>query len=250
QMERDTTKRMKSATRYPIMVMSSIGVALVVITMFVIPSFSSVFAKLGAELPFATQILIATSNFMEHNWPLVLATTVGSYVGFKLYVSSSAGGILWDKYKLKIPLIGSILERIALSRFSRSFAMMLSSGVPIVNTLSIVAGTIGNRHIGRHVTLMADGIQRGERLTNTAAATGLFTPLVMQMLAVGEETGSIDKLLDQVADFYEREIDYELKKLAESIEPILLVFMGILVLILALGVFLPVWELSGAVSRN
>jgi MSHA biogenesis protein MshG len=126
--------------------------------------------------------------------------------------------------------------------------MMLTAGVPILNTLTIVAGSVGNLFIGKAITSMGDGVQRGERLTNTAMQTGLFTPLVLQMMAVGEETGSIDKLLDEVADFYEQEIDYELKQLADAIEPILLVFLGALVLLLALGVFLPVWELSGAVT--
>ena len=145
-------------------------------------------------------------------------------------------------------MIGSILERIALARFSRSFAMMLKAGVPILKCMTIVSESVGNRHIGRAVNTMATGVERGDRLTSTAAATGLFTPLVLQMMSVGEETGSVDTLLDEVADFYEQEIDYELKQLADAIEPILLVFLGSLVLVLALGVFLPIWELSGAVS--
>ena len=126
--------------------------------------------------------------------------------------------------------------------------MMLKAGVPILKCMTIVSESVGNRHIGRAVNTMATGVERGDRLTSTAAATGLFTPLVLQMMSVGEETGSVDTLLDEVADFYEQEIDYELKQLADAIEPILLVFLGSLVLVLALGVFLPIWELSGAVS--
>ena len=248
EMERETKKRIKSALRYPIMVISAIVVAIVVITMFVIPSFSAVFSKLGADLPFATLILIATSEFMQNWWHLLLVGTIVGFVGFRQYISTDAGGLWWDRSKLKLPLIGSIFERIALARFSRSFSMMLTAGVPILNTLTIVAGSVGNLFIGKAITSMGDGVQRGERLTNTAMQTGLFTPLVLQMMAVGEETGSIDKLLDEVADFYEQEIDYELKQLADAIEPILLVFLGALVLLLALGVFLPVWELSGAVT--
>ena len=126
--------------------------------------------------------------------------------------------------------------------------MMLTAGVPILNSLSIVAASVGNRYIGSAVSDMGDGVQRGEGLTNTAQRTGLFTPLVLQMMSVGEETGAVDRLLDEVADFYEEEVDYELKQLSDAIEPILLIFLGALVLVLALGVFLPVWELSGAVS--
>ena len=249
-MERETRKRVKSALRYPIMVISAMAIAMVVITMFVIPSFSSVFNKLGADLPFATQILIGISEFMQNWWHMLLAGLVLTYIGFSQFIKTDDGAVWWDRVKLKIPLLGSIFERVALARFSRSFSMMLSAGVPILSTLSIVAGSVGNFYIGRAITSMATGVERGEQLTNTAMQTGLFTPLVLQMMSVGEETGAIDKLLDEVADFYEQEVDYELKQLADAIEPILLVFLGALVLLLALGVFLPVWELSGAVSGN
>lgn len=250
EMERETRKRVKSALRYPIMVVSAISIAMVVITMFVIPSFASVFTKLGADLPFATLILIGISNFMQNWWHVLLGGLILGFFSFNNFVKTDDGAVWWDRVKLKIPLLGSIFERVALARFSRSFSMMLSAGVPILSTLSIVAGSVGNRYIGRAITSMGSGVERGERLTNTAMQTGLFTPLVLQMMSVGEETGAIDKLLDEVADFYEQEVDYELKQLADSIEPILLVFLGALVLLLALGVFLPVWELSGAVSQK
>ena len=248
EMERETKKRIKSALRYPTMVVVAISVAMIVITMFVIPSFSSVFNKLGADLPFATKILMVTSGFMQHYWHVLLTFLIVFWFFFRRYIRSHDGELWWDEKKLKFPLIGSILERIALARFSRSFAMMLKAGVPILKCMTIVSESVGNRHIGRAVNTMATGVERGDRLTSTAAATGLFTPLVLQMMSVGEETGSVDTLLDEVADFYEQEIDYELKQLADAIEPILLVFLGSLVLVLALGVFLPIWELSGAVS--
>ena len=248
EMERETKKRIKSALRYPTMVVVAISVAMIVITMFVIPSFSSVFNKLGADLPFATKILMVSSSFMQSYWHALLVGLTTFWFFFRRYIRSHDGELWWDEKKLKFPLIGSILERIALARFSRSFAMMLKAGVPILKCMTIVSESVGNRHIGRAVNTMATGVERGDRLTSTAAATGLFTPLVLQMMSVGEETGSVDTLLDEVADFYEQEIDYELKQLADAIEPILLVFLGSLVLVLALGVFLPIWELSGAVS--
>ena len=250
EVERDTKKRIKSAMRYPIMVIFSISIALVIITMFVIPNFTSVFAKLGADLPLATKILVWTSDFMLANWHLLLVGIVGGGFFFLNYIRKMPGQLWWDRSRLKFPLLGSIFERIALARFSRSFAMMLQAGVPILTCLNIVAGSVGNRHIGNAVVSMRQGIERGDRLTNTAAATGLFTPLVLQMMAVGEETGAIDQLLEEVADFYEQEVDYELKQLSDAIEPLLLVFLGILIIILALGVFLPVWELSGMMTRK
>lgn len=248
EMERETKKRVKSALRYPIMVISAMAIAMVVITIFVIPSFTSVFNKLGTDLPFATQILIAVSDFMQSWWHVLLVGLISLVVLMKNYAKTDQGGIWWDEKKLRIPLIGSIFERIALSRFSRSFSMMMAAGVPILQCLSIVSDSVGNRYIGSAVNNMMSGVERGDRLTNTASATGLFTPLVLQMMSVGEETGAIDKLLDDVADFYEEEVDYELKQLADAIEPILLVFLGALVLVLALGVFLPIWELSSAVQ--
>lgn len=247
EMERETRKRIKAALRYPLMVISAISVAMVVITLFVIPSFTSVFNKLGADLPVATQILIAVSDFMQHWWHLLAAVLILTFLALRQYIKTDNGALWWDRKKLKIPLIGSIFERIALSRFSRSFAMMMAAGVPVLQCLAVVSDSVGNRFIGRAVNGMLSGVERGDRLTNTASATGLFTPLVLQMLAVGEETGAVDKLLDDVADFYDQEVDYELKQLADAIEPLLLAFLGALVLVLALGVFLPIWELGSAI---
>lgn len=248
ELERETKKRIKSATRYPMFVMSAMFLAITVINILVIPSFSSVFEKLGADLPITTRILVASSEFTINYWWLMLIIVIAVVFSWRRYVKTPEGLLWWDTKKLKMPLFGSLFKRIALSRFSRSFAMMLSSGVPILKGLSIVAESVGNKSIGTAIEDMYRGVERGERLTSTAAATGLFTPLVLQMMSVGEETGSVDTLLDDVADFYEEEIDYELKQLADSIEPILLVFLGMLVLVLALGVFLPIWELSGAMG--
>ena len=246
ELERETKKRIKSATRYPIFVIAAITVAMVVINVMVIPNFASVFEKMGSDLPFATQILIATSDFTINYWWLILILLVAGTVAWIRYINTEEGRYWWDGKKIRLPLLGGLFKRIALSRFARSFAMMLSSGVPILKSLSIVAESVGNKFIGAAIEDMYRGVERGERLTGTAAATGMFTPLVLQMMAVGEETGAVDELLNDVADFYEEEIDYELKQLADSIEPILLVFLGALILVLALGVFLPIWELSGA----
>ena len=249
ELERETKKRIKTAIRYPTFVISAMAIAMVIINIFVIPNFANVFSKLGENLPFATQLLIMTSNLMINYWWLMLLTTGGVYLFIKHYISSSSGQYWWDKKKMEIPLLGSLFKRIALSRFSRTFSMMLSAGVPILKALSITSSAVGNRYIASGIDQMRKGVERGETLTSSASETGFFTPLVIQMLAVGEETGSVDDLLNDVADFYEEEIDYDLKTLSDSIEPILLAFLGILVLILALGVFLPMWDLSNAMSR-
>lgn len=246
EMERDTRKRIKQATRYPTMVISSIFIALFIVNLFVIPKFASVFAKFGADLPLPTKILVTTSEFCVDYWWLIIALIVAGIYGFKQWVATEAGNYKWDKKKLRFPIVGVLFEQIALSRFTRNFAMMLASGMPITHALAIAAEASGNKFIGKRILDMKVGIERGDSLLRTARATEIFTPLVLQMMAVGEETGSIDSLLDEVADFYDEEADYSLKRLSEAIEPILIVAMGGIVLILALGVFLPIWDLGQA----
>ncbi|MCP5335889.1 MAG: type II secretion system F family protein [Oceanospirillaceae bacterium] len=249
EMERDTRRRISSALRYPILVISAVFVAIFIVNIFVIPSFASVFAKFGANLPWATQVLLGISHFfIRYWWLLLVALLLGSFALWR-YAQTERGAYQLDRYKLKLPLIGDLLNRIALSRFARTFAMLYSAGVPIVQTIDIAAEAIGNHYITAAVKKMRNGIERGESLARTANSTGMFTPLILQMIAVGEESGSVDKLLNDVADFYDEEVDYEIKRLAEAIEPILLVFMGIMVLVLALGIFLPLWDLGAAVKR-
>ncbi len=148
-----------------------------------------------------------------------------------------------------MPIVGSIFERINLARFCQTFAMVMKAGLPVTQGLTVVAGAVGNEYMSRLVLGMRAGIERGESITTTAGASGMFTPVVMQMLAVGEETGSIDELLAQSAGFYEQEVDYSLKTLTDAIEPILIVAIGAMVLVLALGVFLPLWDLSSVARR-
>lgn len=246
ELERETRKRIKQATRYPLFVLSAMAVGLVVINIFVIPAFSKVFEQFQAELPLPTRILIGTSQFFQDFWWLLALIFGGCLYGFFKWIETDAGALKWDQIKLRLPIVGAIFERIALARFTRTFAMMYRAGVPLLQTLSINSASVGNRYIGQAILTMREGIERGEALTRTASASGLFTPLVLQMMAVGEETGALDDLFVEVADFYEEEVDYDLKQLADAIEPILIVGMGIMVLVLALGVFLPMWELASA----
>lgn len=249
ELERETRNRVSQALRYPSMVLSAMVIAMVIINMFVIPSFSRVFKKLGADLPLPTKILMATSEFTVNYWWMILIVMIGTGVSLYAYVKTDDGHLWWDKLKLRLPIIGKILNKIALSRFTRSFAMMAESGVPIVQALGIVGATLGNRYIESSIASIKRGVERGDSLARSVAATHMFTPLILQMISVGEETGSLDKLLHDVSDFYEEEVDFDLKKLADAIEPIVLVFMGVLVLVLALGVFLPMWELGSAMRK-
>ena len=246
ELERETRKRIKQATRYPLFVLSAMMVGLTVINLFVIPAFAKVFAQFHAQLPLPTRILIGTSEFFQQYWWLLGMVVTGVIVAFIKWSETEAGALRWDRIKLRLPIVGGLFERIALARFTRTFAMMYRAGVPLLQTLSINSASVGNRYIGQAILSMREGVERGEALTSSAAASGLFTPLVLQMMAVGEETGALDDLFIEVADFYEQEVDYDLKQLADAIEPILIVAMGCMVLVLALGVFLPMWELSSA----
>ena len=246
EVERTTEKQLKSATRYPTFVLAAMVGALAVITVFVIPAFSGVFERMGSELPWQTKAHIGTSNFAVTYWPYILTTSMLSYLGFRYWIGSKEGAEKWDQVRIRLPLVGGIFERIALARFAKTFAIMGRSGVPVVRSLSIVSDVVGNRYIGSKIAGMGDGVTRGESLYLTAQRSGIFLPLVLQMIAVGEESGNLPDLLDEVSEFYDGEIEYDLSRLTESIEPILIMFIAGLVLVLALGVFLPIWDLAGA----
>ncbi|MGB0468360.1 MAG: type II secretion system F family protein [Pontibacterium sp.] len=248
ELERNTVKNVKQATRYPMFVIFAIGVAMTIINIFVIPAFKSVFASLGGAVPWQTKVLIGVSDFMVDWWYLLLALLVLSVVVFRRWVSSDAGEVNWDRIKLKFPLVGNIFYRVILGRFTRTFSIILKAGVPIEQGLVVVSRAVGNRYIGEKIAGMRKGIERGESFSQAAARTEMFSPLVMQMLAVGEETGQVDHMLAEAADFYEEEVNYDLKNLATAIEPILIIAIGGMVLVLALGVFLPLWELSTAMN--
>lgn len=248
-LELETRRRIKAAVRYPIFVLTAITLAIAVINIVVIPAFAAVFTRFDLELPWATRLLIAVSDFFVNGWPYLLAGIAGAVFATRAYLRTEPGRLRWDRLKLRLPLVGDILLRATLARFARSFAMSYRSGVPLLQTLSTVARAVDNAYIGQHVNGMRSGIERGDTLTRSANATGLFTPLTLQMLAVGEETGAVDDLMQEVAAYYEREVDYDLKQLSDTIEPVLIVAVGIMVLIVALGVFVPMWDLTQIARR-
>ncbi|MEW6132898.1 MAG: type II secretion system F family protein [Pseudomonadota bacterium] len=247
--EREMRNRVATALRYPVFVILTMVAALAVINFLVIPAFAKVYAGFGVELPLMTRILITASELTIKFWPLLLALVVGGLLVFRIYIATHAGRYRWDRIKLRLPIMGKILLKSALSRFARSFALASKSGVPVVQGLNVVAQTVDNAYIESRVEQIRDGVERGESILRTAMTTHVFTPVVLQMIAVGEESGELDTLMEEVADMYEREVDYELKTLSSQIEPILIVGLGIVVLILALGVFLPIWDLGKIIGR-
>ncbi len=237
-------QQVKAAVRYPSFVVSAMAVAVGVINTLVVPAFADVFKSFNAELPLATRILVASSNFtLNYGWLLGLGGVAG-FLGLRRWIAQPAGRAAWDRFKLRLPLAGPIVQKATLSRFARSFSLALKSGVPIEQALTVVAQTVDNAHISRKVEAMREAVERGDTILRAAIASAIFTPVVLQMIAVGEETGAIDELMEEIAELYTNEVQYELKTLSQQIEPILIVFLGALVLLLALGVFLPLWDLG------
>ncbi len=242
--EKKMREDIKAALRYPMIVVIALIAAMFIINIFVVPAFGKIFASFKSDLPLMTRILIGTSDFFVRYWPLLIAMLAAAVIGFRMWVGTRGGRYVWDRLKLRLPVVGELIHKATLARFSRSFALSGKSGVPIVQALAVVASVVDNAYLEARILQMRDGIERGESILRTAVAAGVFSPVVLQMVAVGEETGEIDALMAEIADMYEREVGIEVEGLTAKLEPILLVFMGVLVLILALGVFLPMWDLA------
>ncbi len=240
--------KIKGAVRYPSFVMIAIAIAMAIMTLFVIPVFAKFYSNFQGQLPFLTRLLIEVSNFAVHYWWLVAAMIVGAIYAFKIFTKHPSGRYAWDKFKLKIPVAGRIIKKATLARFSRSFATAYKSGVPLVQAFTLVSRIVDNAYFEERILLMRDGVTRGDSLLRAAQSAGIFTSMELQMISVGEETGEIHGMLDQIADIYQDEVEYEVSRLGASIEPILLTVMGVLVLILMLGVFMPMWQMSGAMK--
>lgn len=247
-MEYETRKRISAAMRYPTLVILFIAAAMVVLNIFVIPVFSQMFAKFGVDLPLTTRILIGTSNFFVQYWPIMAGVAVALPILIRWSLNKKSVRLAWDRVKLRLPVMGSIIDRSLLGRFSRSFSLMLQSGVPLNLALSLVAEAIDNKFLEERILDMRRQIEQGNSLSTVTTQSKMFTPLVLQMFAVGDETGRVDELLQEAADYYEREVDYDLKSLTAKIEPILLIFVAVIVAILALGIFTPMWDMYGAMQ--
>jgi MSHA biogenesis protein MshG len=244
--EHEMRGRVKAAVRYPTFVLIAMAIAILIVNVFVIPTFAQLYEGFGAQLPALTRLLIGFSNFTINYWPLMAAAAIGAFMAFRLWTATPRGRYLWDRTKLRLPIAGKIITKATLARFARSFALSAKSGVPLVQALSVVARVVDNEFIGSRVEQMRDGVERGESILRTAVTAGVFSPVVLQMIAVGEESGALDDLMSEVAAMYERDVDYDLKNLAAQIEPLLIVFLAVLVLILALGILTPIWGLGKA----
>ena len=247
--EKETQSRIKTAFRYPTMVIAAISIAMVIVNIYVIPAFKGVFDKLGADLPWQTQLLISISAFSVNYWHFILMGIFAVILVIRKYLKTIEGIRRWHRILLKLPAVGNIIEDAIMERFCRSFAMIMQAGVPLIQGISIIANSVGNEYVSYKLQRMRTGIEKGDSITRMAKSIGMFPPLVIQMLLVGEESGNISDMLQEAAEYYEGEIDASLKNLSSVIEPILIIIIGAMVLVLALGIFLPMWNLTSAMQH-
>lgn len=244
-LERDhsTIKSIKTALRYPSFVLLSMVIAIAIINIKVIPAFAGLFKKFGAQLPLPTRILVGISDFFVDYWFYLLVVIIALVAWCYHYINTPEGGRVWGRKKLGLIIVGDIIERASLARYARSFGLMLNAGLPISAALELSARALDNPYLSDKIRAIRAGVERGEGLYQTHLVSGMFTPLVLQMIAVGEESGQVDSLLMEVASFYESEVEYDVKQLSDRIEPLMIVIMAVFVAILALGIFLPMWDM-------
>lgn len=248
--QRQMRSQVKSALRYPLTVVGVIAVALIIVNFFVIPAFAKVYIGFKAELPFFTKLLIGSSNLMLNYWWVFLSALVGAVVGAQMFLRTHEGRLAWDKLKLRIPVAGKIAHRATLARFSQSLSLALTAGLPITSAMALVGETTDNAWLAEKIDAIKMQLERGENLYRSCSASGAFTPATLQMILVGEESGTLDEMLLEIAALYQEQVEYDLKTIASQLEPIMLLFLGGLVLILALGIFLPIWGLSSAAFQK
>jgi len=244
--DEETRKKVKSAMKYPTFVTTAMAGAFVVLMTQVVPKFAAMFEGLGTELPIFTRILMGTSNFVSNNVLYILAIVAVSGVGFTLFVRTEQGRLWWDGTKMKIPVMGELVTKSSMARFTMMFETLNRSGLPILQTLNTVSGAVGNAVIEKTIKQVASGVERGQGIAGSMKKQTIFPKMVVQMIAIGEQSGSLDDMLNSVSNHYDTEVEYAIKGLTQMIEPILTVAIGGMVVVMALGIFLPMWSLIGA----
>jgi len=237
-------QKVKEATRYPKIVVFSVIIAFIVLLAFVIPRFAQVYAQFNTTLPLPTRIMIGTNNLFHHYWYLILPEFLLIPILVRRYIRTEKGRVFWDRLKTRIPGFGRLFVIAALSRFAHTFVMLNKSGIPILQTLEVTSTTINNVVISQSIEEISRQVREGRTLADSMKETGRFTPLVIQMVGVGETTGTLDEMLIRITEYYDIELENAIKKMTTYIEPALTLFMGVVVLFLALAVFLPWWNMA------
>jgi type IV pilus assembly protein PilC len=241
-------KQVKGAMVYPATIMSIAVVVIAVILIFVIPTFAKMFTEFGSDLPAPTKFVIALSNFIVHYIFVILGLIAGAFVIFKKYYASAVGKKKIDRFVLRAPIVGPLIRKVAVARFTRTLGTMVSSGVPILDGLDIVAKTAGNKIIEEAIYKVRQAISEGKTIAEPLAESGVFPPMVVQMISVGEATGAMDTMLNKIADFYDEEVDSAVGALTAMMEPMLMVFLGTTVGGLVIAMYLPIFKIAGTVA--
>jgi type IV pilus assembly protein PilC len=241
-------RKVKGAMIYPTVIMSVAGIAVVVLLIFVIPVFASMFASGGMALPLPTRIVIGASGFLKSYWWILGAIIIaGGYMG-KKYYATSGGKLVIDRFMLRVPVLGDVLRKSAVSRFTRTLGTLISSGVSILEGLEITAKTAGNRVIQDAIMQSRSSIAGGDTIAQPLQKSKVFPPMVISMIAVGEQTGGLDEMLSKIADFYDEEVDAAVSNLLSLLEPIMIVFLGVVVGGMVVAMYLPIFDMVNAVQ--
>ncbi|HUT74570.1 MAG TPA: type II secretion system F family protein [Armatimonadota bacterium] len=246
--EQEVRGKIKSAMMYPSVVLLFAGFMLLALLLFVLPKFKTIFESMNLKLPFATRALLGLSSFMTDYWYVMLALVVGGIVAFNLYARTERGHYQVDLIKLKLPVVGDLAMKTAISRFARTFGTLIASGVPVLRALEIVAETAGNVVIAQTIGETRTSVKEGEKISTPLMGSKIFPVMVVQMIGVGEETGRLDSMLVKVSDFYDQEVDATLKGLTSLIEPIMIVGLGAIVGFIAVSVISPIYQLVGSIQ--
>jgi MSHA biogenesis protein MshG len=246
---RSTNEQVASALRYPAFVLLTCAMAVVVVNLFVLPSFAKVFAQSRAPLPVLTQVLMGASALMLKWWPIGISGAVGLVFAWKRWTATEAGLMWWDKNKLRLPIVGKILEGIVLSRLAGALSSAITAGLTINDGLNVAARTLDNTWFESRLQRMRNDLARGSSISAAARNMGVLPSTMLQLFTIGEESGSLEELMREIAVHYQTEVDYAIKRLSATLEPILIWFLGMGVLVLALGVFMPMWDLGRATVK-
>ncbi len=245
----ETGEKIKSATRYPIIVVTTLVAAFLFVVTFVLPRFAELFSRFDVALPLPTRILIAINFIIKNYWYFVAFVLAFSIFILKKYIATKNGRQLWDYIKLKCPIFGPLILKITISRFTRTSAALIKSGIPLLQILDMSSQACGNTVVSDAIYKIRAAVNEGRPMHEGMKATRLFPPIIMQMIAVGENTGKLDELMLRISDYYDRHVDHTLKNLATSIEPILVFCLGGMVLTMALAIFLPMWNIMQLFRR-
>ncbi len=245
--EQETKKAVKSAVRYPIIALVVMAAAFFILNVMVVPQFADIYRRIGVDLPLPTRVMMASSNFINTYYYLILAGLAAGFIGLVRFKRTRYGHFQIDKLKLQLPIFGPLFTKLAMFRFTKMLATLERSGVPILKIIEIVSSTVGNDLIGKELLGLRDEVRDGEGISSSLLKRPLFPPMVGSMLSVGEETGQLDEMAESIAYYYDQEIKYTVATLTDLIEPLLTVVIAVGVLGFALAIFLPMWDMISVI---